>query len=407
VLIRESEVQPLLVVCEDLDWIDTETQAILGRMIESLPTARIALLVTYRPDYQHLWGGKTSYTQLRLDPLPPAGAQAFMQVLLGDDPSLAPLTRLLCEQTRGNPFFLEESVQTLIETGVLLGEPEGYHLVHPYNRLQVPTTVQAVLAARLDRLARPDQKLLHVLSVLGHESSLRLITEVVGEPEAAVRQRLTHRQCAEFVDERLGRPEPVYTFKHALTQEVAYQAVPMHMRHQSHFRVAQVLEARYPETCETQPERLAHHYMEAGLIAQAIPYWQKAGQRALERSASVEAIGHLTKGLVLLKSLPDTPDHLQQDLALQTALGSALMASKDHASPEVEQVYVRARELYQLVGDTAPLSSVLWGLWHWYVSRAELQTARELGEQLLSIAQSLHDSGLLLLAHCALEQTWF
>jgi predicted ATPase len=197
----------LLVVCEDLDWIDTETQAILDRVIESLPTARIALLVTYRPDYQHPWGGKTSYTQLRLDPLPPTGVEAFVQVLLGDDPSLAPLTRLLYEQTGGNPFFLEGSVQTLIETGVLVGESGGYHLVHPYNRLQVPTTVQAVLAARLDRLARPDQELLHLLSVLGHKSSLRLITEVVGQPE------------------------PVYTFKHALTQEVAYQAVPTHMRH--------------------------------------------------------------------------------------------------------------------------------------------------------------------------------
>jgi predicted ATPase len=238
--------------------------------------------------------------------------------------------------------------------------------------------------------------------VLGHESSLRLITEVVGQPEGAVQRELTRLQHAEFVDERLRRPEPVYTFKHALTQEVAYQAVPTHMRHQSHRRVAQVLEARYPETCETQPERLAHHYTEAGLIAQAIPYWWRAGQRALERSASVEAISHLTKWLALLTILPDITDHLQQDLTLQTALGPALMATTGHAAPEVERVYVRARELCQQVGDIAPLPSVLWGLWCWYVSRAKLQTAREFGEELLSLAQVLHDSGLLLLAHRAL-----
>ena len=394
-------------VCEDLHWIDTETQDTLDCLIESLPTAQMLLLVTYRPEYQHPWGGKTYYTQLRLDPLPPAGVEAFVQVLLGDDPSLAPLTRLLCERTRGNPFFLEESVQTLIETGVLVEDPGGYHLAHPYDRLQVPTTVQAVLAARLDRLARPGQALLHLLSVLGHESSLRLITEVGGQSEGAVQRGLTRLQRAEFVDERLRRPEPVYTFKHALIQEVAYQAVPTHMRHQSHRRVAQVLEARYPEICETQPERLAHHYTEAGLIAQAIRYWQRAGQRALERSASVEAIGHLTKGLTLLKILPDTTGHLQQDLTLQTALGPALMAAKGHTAPEVERVYVRARELCGQAGDTAPLSSVLWGLWYWYVSRAEQQTARDLGEQLLSLAQSLHGSGLLLLAHRALEQTSF
>jgi predicted ATPase len=175
VLLRESQVQPLLLVCEDLHWIDTETQALLDRLVESLPTAPLLLLVNYRPEYQHDWGGKTYYTQLRLDPLPPASADEFLQALLGDDPSLVPLKQLLIARTEGNPFFLEESVRTLVETGVLVGEPGAYRLAQALPTIQVPATVQAILAARIDRLPPEEKRLLQTVAVMGTEVPLPLL----------------------------------------------------------------------------------------------------------------------------------------------------------------------------------------------------------------------------------------
>ena len=172
VLLRESQVQPLLLVFEDLHWIDAETQALLDSLVESLPTARLLLLVNYRPEYQHGWGSKTYYTQLRLDPLPPASADEFLQALLGDDPSLAPLKQLLIARTEGNPFFLEESVRTLVETGVLVGEPGAYRLAQALPTIQVPATVQAVLAARIDRLPPEEKRLLQTAAVIGTEVPL-------------------------------------------------------------------------------------------------------------------------------------------------------------------------------------------------------------------------------------------
>src|SRR5206468_4541889 len=175
VLLRETQEQPLLLVFEDLHWIDTETQALLDSLVESLPTTRLLLLVNYRPEYQHGWGSKTFYMQLRLDPLPPASAEAFLQALLGDDPSLAPLKQLLITRTQGNPFFLEESVRTLVETGVLVGERSAYRLAQPVEGLQVPATVQAILAARIDRLPPEEKRLLQTAAVIGTEVPFTLL----------------------------------------------------------------------------------------------------------------------------------------------------------------------------------------------------------------------------------------
>src|SRR6266487_438593 len=175
VLLRESQVQPVLLVFEDLHWIDTETQALLDSLVESLPTARLLLLVNYRPEYQHDWGSKTYYTQLRLDPLPEASADTLLQALLGDDAGLVPLTQLLIARTQGNPFFLEESVRTLVETGVLHGERSAYRLAQPLDTLQVPVTVQAMLAARIDRLPPEDKRLLQTAAVIGTEVPLPLL----------------------------------------------------------------------------------------------------------------------------------------------------------------------------------------------------------------------------------------
>jgi class 3 adenylate cyclase len=233
-LLRDSQVQPLLLVFEDLHWIDSETQALLDGLVERLPMAPLLLLVNYRPEYQHGWGSKTYYTQLRLDPLPPASAAAVLQALLGDDPSVAPLKPLLIERTEGNPFFLEESVRTLVETGVLVGAPGVYRLVKPLDSLQVPATVQAVLAARIDRLPPEEKRLLQTAAVIGTEVPFALLQAIADVPEAALHRGLAHLRAAEFLYETCLFPELEYTFKHALTHEVAYNSLLLERRRGLH-----------------------------------------------------------------------------------------------------------------------------------------------------------------------------
>jgi predicted ATPase len=398
--------EPVLLVFEDLHWIDAETQALLDSLIESLPTARLLLLVNYRSEYHHGWGSKTYYTQLRLDPLPLASAEAFLDALLGQDPSLTPLKRLLIERTEGNPFFLEESVRTLVETAVLAGKPGAYRLAQSLPTIQVPATVQAVLAARIDRLPPEEKRFLQAAAVIGTEVPLPLLQAIADLPEAALHRGLAHLQAAEFLYETRLFPERAYTFKHALTQQVAYQSLLTSTWQRYHQQLAQALAAR-PETVETQPELLAHHYTEAGLAAQAVGYWQRAGERSTARSAYVEAVAHLTKGLEVLQTLPDTPERTQRELDMQVALGQALQVTKGVSVPEAGHAYARARELCRQVGDTPQLFMVLAGLAEFYRARGELQKARELGEQLLTVAQHQHDPERLAYAHGVLGDALF
>jgi predicted ATPase len=236
-------VQPLLLVFEDLHWVDTETQALLDSLVESLPTAQLLLLVNYRPEYQHGWGSKTYYTQLRLDPLPPASAATVLQALLGDDSSLAPLTSLLIARTAGNPFFLEESVRTLVETGVLEGKRGAYHLGQALQTVQVPATVQAVLAARIDRLPPEEKGLLQTAAVIGHEVPLPLLQAIADLPEEVLHGGLAHLQAAEFLYETRLFPEHEYTFKHILTHDVAYSSLLQQRRRVLHAHIVEALEA--------------------------------------------------------------------------------------------------------------------------------------------------------------------
>jgi class 3 adenylate cyclase len=402
ILLRESQVQPLLLVFEDLHWIDSETQALLDSLVESLPTAQLLLLVNYRPEYQHSWGSKTYYTQLRLDPLQTESADAFLQALMGDDPSLEPLKKLLIERTEGNPFFLEESVRTLIETQVLAGEPGACRLVKELPTIQVPATVQAVLAARIDRLSQEEKRLLQTAAVIGTDVPLSLLQAIAGVSEEVLHRSLAHLQAAEFLYETQLFPDRAYTFKHVLTQQVAYQSLLTRTRQQVHRQIAEVLVARFPETVETQPELVADHYTEAGCPAQAVGYWQRAGHRALQRSANQEAIRHLTTGLDLLVTLPDTPSRVQQELDMQLMLGLAFVATKGQGSPEAEQTYARARALCEQMGETPQLLPVLWGLSRVYSARGAMQPARELREQLLALAQRQDDPALLLSSYSAL-----
>jgi class 3 adenylate cyclase/predicted ATPase len=401
-LLRESQVQPLLVLFEDLHWIDEETQALLDSLVESLPTARLLLLVNYRPEYQHAWGGKTYYGQLRIDPLPPESVDELLKALVGSDAELAPLKRLLVERTEGNPFFLEESIRALVETKALVGERGAYHLAKTAQTLQIPATAQAILAARIDRLSPENKRLLQAASVIGKDVPFALLRAVAEGPAEELRSGLSHLQAAEFLYEARLFPDLEYTFKHALTQEVAYNTVLLERRRILHERAAEAIEAHFAERLPEHYNELAHHYSRSGNAARAADYLQRAGQQAVERSAYAEAIRQLSTAVALLETLPNTPERSRQELVVQMTLGPALMATKGGGAPEVERLYTRARELCERVGEPSELFRVLWGVWYGYNLRGEHQRARELGEQLLSLAQHVQDPDLLLEAHHAL-----
>jgi class 3 adenylate cyclase/tetratricopeptide (TPR) repeat protein len=330
VFLREIQEQPLLLVFEDLHWIDSETQALLNSLVESLPTARLLLLVNYRPEYQHDWGNKTYYTQLRLDPLPPVSAEEFLQALLGNDPSLAPLTHLLIARTEGNPFFLEESVRTLVETGVLVGEPGAYRLAQAIPTVQVPATVHAVLAARIDRLPAEEKRLLQTAAVIGTEVPLPLLQAIAELPEDALHGGLAHLQAAEFLYETRLFPEHAYTFKHALTHEVAYGSLLQERRRVLHARIVEALEALAGERVTEQVDRLAHHALRGEVWGKTLAYCRQAGEKSLARSAHREAVGYVEQALSALPHLPETRDTREQAIDLRLALGSALLPSGDY-----------------------------------------------------------------------------
>ena len=304
VLLRESQVQPLLLVFEDLHWIDTETQALLDRLVDSLPTARLLLLVNYRPEYQHGWGSKTYYAQLRLDPLPPASAEELLATLLGHDPSMQPLTQLLIARTEGNPFFLEESVRTLVETGVLVGTPGAYRLAQALPAIQVPATVQAVLAARIDRLPADAKHLLQTAAVIGHEVPLVLLQAVADLAEEALHRSLAQLQGAEFLYETRLFPEREYTFKHALTHEVAYGSLLQERRRALHARIVEALEGLSADRLTEQVDRLAHHAVRGEMWDKAVAYCRQAGAKAMTRSAYREAVAYFEQALAALRTAP-------------------------------------------------------------------------------------------------------
>jgi predicted ATPase len=321
--------QPLLLVFENLHWIDAETQAFLEGVVESLPAARLLLLVNYRPEYQHGWRNKTYYMQLRLDPLPPVSAEALLQSLLGDDASLASITQRLIERTQGNPFFLEESVRTLVETQVLVGVQGAYRLGKTLPSIQVPSTVQAVLAARIDRLPPEEKQLLQTAAVIGHEVPFALLQAMAEAPEEALRLGLTHLQAAEFLYETRLFPQMEYTFKHALTQQVAYETLLQERRRTLHAGIVAILEVLAGERVAEQIERLAHHALRGEVWDKALMYFRQAGDRAMARSAHREAVGYFDLALSALAQLPEQRATCEQAIDLRLALRSALLPAND------------------------------------------------------------------------------
>ena len=406
--LRESLNQPVILICEDLHWLDTETQGVLDTLSESAASANLLLLVNYRPEYRHAWGGKTYYSQLRLAPLGPAEADELLTCLLGQEASLTALKPLILEKTEGTPFFMEEVVQTLAEEAVLLGERGNYRLEQAPTELHISPTVQGVLAARIDRLTTEEKALLQQLSVIGRQFPLSLVKQAVQQPETDLYRVLASLQAKEFVYEQPAFPEVEYLFKHALTQDVAYGTVLQERRKALHERTARAIEERYRLSLEEHYSELAHHYGRSEKVEKAVEYLHLAGQQAVERSAHEEALGHLNQGVALLSALADTPERAQHELRLQMALGAPLMSTKGWAAPEVEGTFTRAHALCQQLGETPQIFGVLEGLWAFHiVGRSALQTARELAEQLLRLVQHQDDPSLALQAHFTMADTLF
>jgi len=398
-LLRESQIQPLVLVFEDLHWIDSETQAVLDSLIGNLPTARILLLVNYRPEYQHGWGSKTYYTQLRLDPLPPETASELLRALLGDDVGLRALKQLLIDQTEGNPFFLEESVRTLVEARVLAGERGNYRLTKAIETIRVPATVEAVLAARIDRLSPDEKRLLQSAAVIGKDVPFNLLQAISDFPEEELRRALSQLHAAEFLYEASLFPDLEYTFKHALTHEVAYGSLLQGRRKALHARIVEAIERLYADRLSEQVEQLAHHALRGEVWEKAVEYLHQAGRKAAARSAHREAVAYFQQALDALEHLPESRKTLEQAIDIRVDLGPVLIAMKGFTVPEVEQTYTQARELCQRLGETPQLFPVLWGLARMHDIRGELNVGRELGEELLTLAERVQDPALILEAH--------
>jgi class 3 adenylate cyclase/tetratricopeptide (TPR) repeat protein len=405
ILLCESQVQPLVLVFEDLHWIDSETQAFLDSLVESLPTVRVLLAVNYRPEYQHTWGSKTYYRQLRIDPLPPESAEGLLREMLGADPSVEPLKPLLIERTEGNPLFLEESVRALVETGALAGGRGAYRLVKGIEAVRVPATVQAILAARIDRLSPDDKRLLQAASVVGKDVPYVLLQAIIDMDGDALPRGLGRLQAAELMYEARLFPELEYTFKHALTYEVAYGSLLQERRKALHRKVLEAIERLHADRIGEHIERLAHHALRGQLPDRAVTYLRQAGERAAARSANREAVPFFEQALGILAELPETRETLAEAADVRNALGPALVATKGPGVPEVETSYLRARELAERLEDATRLYPALWGLWFANFARGRFPVARELGERLLAVAEGGTDTGRLLEAHHALWPT--
>jgi TOMM system kinase/cyclase fusion protein len=408
ILRRMAAQQPVLFVMEDLHWVDPSTLEFLSLLVDQGPTARILTLLTFRPDFSPPWTGRAHLTQLTLPRLPRRQAVEMTGRVAQGKPLPPEVVAQVVAKTDGVPLFVEELTKMVLESGLLQERAERYELAGPLPPLAIPATLHDSLMARLDRLAMV-KGLAQLGATLGREFAYELLQAVAPWDEETVQRGLHQLVEAEFLYQQGVPPQATYRFKHALIQDAAYQSLLKSTRQQSHQRIAQVLEAQFPATAETQPELLAHHYTAAGLIPQALPYWQRAGERAIERSAHVEAISHLTRALELLQTLPDTPARAQQELTLQHTLGVPLLATKGWAAPEVERAYARAYALCQQVGDTPERFPVLYGLYLYYNHRGNFRTARELAEHLLTLAQRAHDPALLLQAHRALGEIccWF
>jgi predicted ATPase/class 3 adenylate cyclase len=401
-----AERQPVLVAWEDLHWADPSTLEALGLLVEQAPTVPMLHVLTYRPEFNPPWPQRSHITPLVLNRLERLQVEALITQRAGGKILPTEVVQHIVAKTDGVPLYAEELTKMLLTSALLREEVDQYVLTGPLRTVAIPNTLQDALMARLDRL-NTAKEVAQLGAVLGREFAYELLQAIAPQAEHALQEGLAQLVHAELLYQRGRPPRARYIFKHALIQDAAYTSLLKSTRQRVHQQIAQVFEARFPAVVETQPELVAQHYTAAGCHEQAVRYWQQAGQQASERSANLEAISHFTTGIELLTTLPETPARTQHAVTLHLALGAALQITKGHGAPEVEHTYTRAYALCQQVGESPELAPVLFGLWRFYNTRAQLQTARELGDTLLRLAQRAHDPALSVLGHYALGLTSF
>jgi class 3 adenylate cyclase/predicted ATPase/energy-coupling factor transporter ATP-binding protein EcfA2 len=406
ILLEQAEHQPVLFIVEDLHWTDPSTLELLGLLLDQTPTASLLVLLTCRPYFQPAWHHRSYLTEITVNRLSHVQVEQIVNRLT-DGKILPPeVMQQIVEKTDGVPLFVEELTKAILESGQLKAFDGHYELIGSLSTLTIPATLQDSLMARLDRLVTA-KAVAQYAAVIGRQFAYDLLSTVSQLDAATLQRELVRLVEAEIVYQRGLPPHATYIFKHALIQDAAAQSLLKTTRQHYHQQIAQVLEAQFPATAETQPELVAHHYTEAGLMEQAGRYWHKAGQSAVQRSAHVEALAHLRQGLALLQTLPETPERIQREVDMLIALGASLLAVKGYAASEVGETYTRARLLCEHLDDPHQLFTVLRGLWNYYLVRAEYQTAHKLGEQLLTLAQQVQDASMLCAAHRALGATLF
>jgi class 3 adenylate cyclase/tetratricopeptide (TPR) repeat protein len=391
-LLMESRVQPLLILFEDLHWIDTETQALLDGLIESIPSAQILLLVNYRPEYQHAWSRKTYYRQVRVDPLPPEGTDTLFKTLLGTDPALDALKQLLVDRTEGNPFFIEESIRTLVEMRFLGGERGAYRLLKAPESLRIPDSAQAILAARIDRLSSEDKRVLQAAAVIGKDVPFALLEAISEDDGPRLRTSLANLQAAEFLYETTLFPELELTFRHALTAEVAYRSLLRDRRRALHAGIVRAIEHLYPERLAERLERLSFHATHGEVWDKVVAYARQAGVRALGRSSNREAAGFFDQALAALAHLPPSPDHRALEVDLRFDLRLALMPLGDfgRALDLLREGEAIATEL----GDAARLGWVAGFLTNLFWEMGDQDRAVDSGRRATEIATTIGHAGI-------------
>jgi predicted ATPase len=407
IIMEWSQHQPVLLILEDLHWTDPTTLELLELLIAQAPIASLYILAACRPEFQPPWNYRSYVTEITVNRLSQRQIETMAEQVVGGKHLPEDVSQHIVDKTDGVPLFVEELTKAVLESGHLQEHNGHYEIIDPLALWSIPATLQDSLMARLDRFVTA-KAVAQYAAVIGRQFSYDLLHAVSQVDESTLQRELRRLVEAELLYQSGFPPHATYLFKHALLQDVAYQSVLKRTRTQYHQRIAEVLAEQFPQTVETQPELLAHHYTEAGLHEQAIGYWQRAGEQAIQRSAHLEAIKHLTQGLELLKELPLTlEERTQQELMMYIALGTSLAATKGAAAPEAGQAYNRARELCRQTEHHSQNFPVLFGLWRFYLISAQLLTAKELASQLLCHAQRMQDPDVLVEMHLALGSSLF
>jgi len=405
VLRRESEMRPIVAVFEDLHWIDSETQALLDAIVGSVPTMRLLLVVTYRPEYQHGWAGHSYYSLLSVDPLPPAATQEFLGALLGNDAALEPLKHALAVKTGHNPLFIEETVRALVETDVFSGQRGAYSLARPVTAIEVPATVQAILAARIERLPAGDKRLLEMAAVIGKDVPFALLRVLAEEEDREIRDRLGRLETAEFLYETRAFVDAEYTFKHALTHDAAYETVPPVRRRALHARIAAAIEDVYAGRLTEHVERLAHHSVKAELWQSAVRYLREAAAKAARQHALRDAAAWFEQALSALSHVAPDRAALEQAVDIRIERSPLIAALGDYG---VAQAHVgELAELAQQLGDELRCGFVCRFQQNIANHAGRLDDALAWGTRALEVAGRLGDRPLRIAATTMLEQTQF